>query len=205
MNKNQFINELKIKLKNLPDHELEDALSYYEEYFEDGEMDDNVNVELELGSPSKVASQILSDYAIKDFSIKDKPRNFSLSSIWFIILAILASPIALPLGFALIVVIISLVFAMASIVVAFGSASVAIILSGIAVLSTSFTVITSSFSTFILFIGLGLILCGVGLLATICVFSLGNLLLRLIVNSSSKCLNKFNNNAHSKEANYEEK
>lgn len=82
MNKNQFISELKIKLKYLPEHELDDTLSYYEEYFKDVHMDDDIDVELELGSPSKLASQILSDYAVKDFSIRDKSINFSFSSIW---------------------------------------------------------------------------------------------------------------------------
>lgn len=149
MNKSQFIIEIKIKLKNLPEHELDYSLTYYNDYFEDDQIDDDVNVELELGSPSKVVSQILSDYAVKDISIKDKPVNFSFSSIWFIILAILASPIALPFSLDLIVVIISLVFVISSIIISFGSVSVAIVLFGIAVLSTSFTVITSTFSTLI--------------------------------------------------------
>lgn len=198
MNKNQFIEELKVKLNKLPKNELNDALSYYEEYFEDAQIDNTIDVDLEFGSPSKVASQILSDYAIKDLEIKDKPRNFNFSSIWFIILAILASPIALPLGFALIAVIISLVFAMGAIVVAFGSAGVAIVFAGIAVLVSGFTIITSSFATFVLFVGLGLILCGVGLLATAGVFTLAQYLLRWIVGFSSKYLNKVNKNFHSK-------
>lgn len=199
MNKNQFIEELRLKLKSLPKQDLEDALSYYEEYFEDAQIDDYVDVKIELGSPSKVASQILSDYAIKDFEIKDKPKRFNFSAIWFIILAILASPIALPLGFAFITVIISLVFAMGSIVIAFGSAGVAIIFGGITVLMTGFTVISSSFPTFILFLGIGMSLCGAGLLAIIGVFKLGSFLLKLIVGFSNKALNKVNKRFYSKE------
>ena len=199
MDKNQFMEELRLKLKSLPKKDLEDALSYYEEYFEDAQINDYVDVEAELGSPSNVASQILSDYAIKDFEIKDKPKRFNFSAVWFIILAVLASPIALPLGFAFIAVIISLVLAMVSIVLAFGSAGVAIILGGISVLITGFAIITSSFPTFILFLGIGLSICGFGLLAIIGVFKLGSFLLRLIVGFSSKSLNKVNKKFHSRE------
>jgi len=35
MNRNEFINELRIRLKRLPSAEIESAVSYYEEYFND--------------------------------------------------------------------------------------------------------------------------------------------------------------------------
>lgn len=199
MNKNQFIKELRYKLRSLPEYELNDALSYYEEYFEDAQVDSYVNVETELGSTSSIASQILSDYAVKDLNLENNNKTFNISSVWFIILAILASPIALPIGFSFIIIIASLIFTIAILVVSLGATAVAIGLSGIATLSFGFSVITSSFSTFILFTGFGLTLCGVGLLALVYIFALGRYLLRYIVKFSNKSLVKVNNRFKSKE------
>lgn len=188
MNKTIFISELKQKLKNMPIEELDSAIGYYIEYFEDAGIDDSVNVEKEFGSPSNVASQILADYAIKE-----KPVKKQMSSIWFIILAIFASPIALPLAFAFVVTIGALVFSMFAIIFAFGIASISIVFSGGIVFISGMSVLISEFSTAILFMGIGSILAGVGLIILIGILYFGNLFLKLITNLSRNLLNKVNN------------
>ncbi|MDK2562125.1 DUF1700 domain-containing protein [Romboutsia sedimentorum] len=194
MNKTEFIKELKIKLKNFPSEELNDALSYYNEYFEDAQIDDTVDVEKELGSPSMVASQILSDYAVKDIKIKDKPSKNRISSIWFIILAIFAAPIALPLSFAMVILVGTLVFTIGSIVFSFGLCSVSILFSGILVFGTGLLSIISNFSSALLFMGVGLLLSGIGLLAFAGTFKFGNVVLKSILNLSNNLLKKINKN-----------
>lgn len=194
MNKTKFIKELKVKLKNLPNEELNDALSYYNEYFEDAQIDDTVDVEKELGSPSIVASQILSDYAVKDIEVKDKPSKNKISSIWFIILAIFAAPIALPLSFAMVILVASLVFTIGTIVFSFGLCSVSILFSGILVFGTGLLSIMSNFSSALLFMGTGLLLSGVGLLAFAGTLKFGNVVLKSILNWSNNLLKKANKN-----------
>lgn len=187
MNKNNFINELKRKLKNMPSQELEEAISYYTEYFEDAQIDDYTDVEKEFGSPSSVASQILADYAIKD-----RPSKSQISSIWFIILAIFASPIALPLAFAGVILLATLLFVCVAVLFALGIASFSIAFAGGAVFVSGLTIIFNSFSTSILFVGVGMILMGIGILFLRGIVSLSNIFLKIVINITNKALSKLN-------------
>ena len=45
-------------LRDLPEQEIEDAISYYEDYFEDAGEDKEEQVIRELGSPEKIAKMI---------------------------------------------------------------------------------------------------------------------------------------------------
>ena len=74
MNKAIFMSILKKKLKRLPKEELYNVTNYYEEYFQDSNKSEE-EVIAELGSPSIIASQILSDYAISD-----KGNSLSISN-----------------------------------------------------------------------------------------------------------------------------
>ncbi|MGL4913826.1 MAG: DUF1700 domain-containing protein [Romboutsia sp.] len=187
MNKTKFINELKHKLRNMPTEEFDSAIGYYTEYFEDAGVDDFVDVEKEFGSPSSVASQILADYAIKE-----KPKKNQISSIWFIILAIFASPIALPLTFALVVTVGALIFAFGAVIFAFGIAACSIAFSGGVVFISGVSVLLSEFATAILFMGVGSTMAGLGLLSLMAILALGSFFLKLIVGLSRKLLNKVN-------------
>lgn len=185
MNKVVFINELKSKLNKLPKDELENALSYYNEYFEDAGIDENI--EQELGMPSTIASQILADYAIKE-----KPNKSKISSIWFIILAIFASPIALPLAFAGVITIFALVFAMIVVLFSLLIATVSIAFAGGAVFLSGISILFTQFSASILLMGLGSVLCGIGLLVSLGLILILNGGLKSIVKVSNKILFKLN-------------
>ena len=63
MNKRQFINALKLKLQGLPQSEVEDRLSFYEEMIED-RVEEGVSEEeaiKSIGSVEEISSQILAD------------------------------------------------------------------------------------------------------------------------------------------------
>ncbi|MEF9990685.1 MAG: DUF1700 domain-containing protein [Romboutsia sp.] len=187
MNKTNFINELEIKLKNLPTKERQSAISYYVEYFEDAGVDDYIDVESDFGSPSVVASQILADYAVKE-----KPNRNQISSVWFIVLAIFASPIALPLAFAGVITIGALLFSFFVVLFAFGIAGFAIALSGVAVAVSGITILISDFATSILFIGVGAILAGLGILGMIGTLAISNISLKLVTRLGNNVLSKLN-------------
>lgn len=78
MNKKEFLKELNKKLKHLPENEKIDAVKYYEEYFEDAQINEDIDVLCELSTPSEIASQILSEYAIKE-----KIKNQRISKLKF--------------------------------------------------------------------------------------------------------------------------
>lgn len=186
MNKQEFIKQLKIKLKNLPQDELDNAIEYYNEYFEDANIDDNVDVTKELGTPSQIASQLFADYAVKD-----KPSKNNISSIWFIILAIFAAPIALPLTFAAIIIIGSLAFAGFMLIAALGITVLAMVFTGVVVFISSFSIISKTFAGALLIMGIGCALAGISILCVNVILSLFNWFIKLIVKLANSIIMRF--------------
>ena len=190
MNKKDFINELKEKLRGLPEEEVDNAINYYIEYFEDAGINDDIDVELSLGTPDDVANQILLDYNIKnndeslkislnkesdysntisynynDINEKNNKKKMSKGIIsLLIILGVFASPILIPLAFALVVVVFALVITLFALGFSFVIASGAIVIAGIASIIGSLFILTKSFENFIMFLGIGLIGIGLGII-----------------------------------------
>lgn len=61
MNRSEFMAELRKLLVSIPEDDREEALQYYEDYFEDAGSENEEHVIKELGSPEKVASIIWMD------------------------------------------------------------------------------------------------------------------------------------------------
>lgn len=66
MDKKEFLEQLLNSLSSLPKEEREEALLYYEEFFEDAGTVYEQDVISELGSPQKLAESIMNDSAIND-------------------------------------------------------------------------------------------------------------------------------------------
>lgn len=188
MNKEKFLSELKRKLSRLPQNELDNAINYYTEYFQDANIGDDVDVTLELGTPSQIASELLAEYATKNTIDEKKGGKNPISSIWFIILAIFAAPIGIPLAFAAIITIAALLFAGVMVVFAFGITAVAFSFSGIVMFVAALTILFKEFSTSLLVGGLGFIFTGLGALVAIGIVYLFNGLIKLIVSLSKRFL-----------------
>ena len=69
MNRAQFMEQLKKLLSDISEEERQEALDYYESYFDDAGEDQEANVIRELGSPGKVAAIIKAD-------LKDSSQNY---------------------------------------------------------------------------------------------------------------------------------
>lgn len=74
MNKAEFMKELERLLQNIPDNEREEALNYYEEYFNDAGEENEQKVLAELESPQKVADKI-KDGLRADMDFRDTMGN----------------------------------------------------------------------------------------------------------------------------------
>ena len=61
MNRQEFLRQLESLLMNIPANEREDALAYYNDYFDEAGIENEQNVIQELGSPQKVAQSIIED------------------------------------------------------------------------------------------------------------------------------------------------
>lgn len=170
MNKQQFMNQLAAELRKLPREEIQAAMQYYSEYFDEAGPENEQQVIRELGSPGKIATQIKADYAVKQLDIENgrQTTKSGLTAALWVILGIFAAPIALPLAIALGAVAIALfvtIFAIAvTIIVCLGAAC----LTGIAMIIAGICGLFSSGAAGIMLIGIGLI--GAGVAAVLCVF-----------------------------------
>ena len=66
MSRKEFMEELQVLLGELPVEEREEALRYYESYFEEAGADQEQVVLDELGSAGRIATQILRDYRMEN-------------------------------------------------------------------------------------------------------------------------------------------
>ena len=67
MNTQEYINELKMHLRKLPDEDREDAISYYFEYLAEAGPEGVDDAMEKLGSPAELAAGIRADQAMLDF------------------------------------------------------------------------------------------------------------------------------------------
>lgn len=75
MNRKEFLRKLQLELYKLPRHEIDDAIAYYNEYFEEAGEDQEQAVIKELGTPSKIATQIKADYAVRQLESMESNRG----------------------------------------------------------------------------------------------------------------------------------
>lgn len=66
MSRKEFMEELQVLLGELPAEEREEALRYYESYFEEAGADQEQVVLEELGSAERIAAQIIRDYRMEN-------------------------------------------------------------------------------------------------------------------------------------------
>lgn len=108
MTKQEFISQLKSSLSGLPDNDIEERLSFYEEMVDD-RIEEGLSEEdavAQIGSVDEVVSQILSDTSIVKL-VKEKISPKRKMRVWEIILLILGSPIWLSILIALFAVVLS--------------------------------------------------------------------------------------------------
>lgn len=160
MNKKEFVKELRRNMQGISFEEQEDAIAYYEEYIDEGGIENEEATIKSLGDPKEIAKKIRLDNALK------KPAKNSregISKLWVVILAIFAAPMALPLIAGMFGLLISLVVTGAALIVSPAIVVVSTIVAGISSILIGVTLIPASFATFVSMFGGGLLLIGIGL------------------------------------------
>ena len=117
MNKTEYLKQLNTCLKHLPKEDREDALHYYEEYFEDMDIDDTVNISEQIGTPEEIAKEIIANCTEKHIETQKEKGGVKNSTlvIWMIILGIIASPVAIPIAIAAIACLFAFIILLAEI------------------------------------------------------------------------------------------
>lgn len=184
---NDYIQTLQRLLMQLTTAEQQDVVEYYREYLEDAGVTTYQGAVDLLGTPQKVARKALADYSIK---MSDRAADLgttptgkqgtkeNVRMIWLIILALLSSPITVPI----VLVLIAMVIAVAGVFFGLVAAAVGLLLAGlvggVVVLGVGLLMLFSVPATGIFYLGLGLIMLGVSWLLTRVAIWLGSLLIR---------------------------
>lgn len=161
MNRKQFMNELERLLKDIPSGEREEAIQYYNDYFDDAGTENESQVIEELGSPEQVArtiregmSESSGEYTERGYEDgrfrerremtagyheeeKGKPSaRPSKVNFWKILclalLCILLCPIIIPVGIAFLAVAAAVVVGIIGIAIAAVAVAVALPIAGVA-------------------------------------------------------------------------
>lgn len=157
-----YLAELKQKLsKRLSNEEVTDIIEFYSEYLEDANINDKSSIESKLGTPKQLANKVLADYSInnEDKVQKGNVTNKSKSNvmfIWIIILALLSSPITIPIGIALIAVLFTVLIGIFALLVGLIVGIVAFILGAGLSFYTGIMMITTDPGVALYYSGIGI-------------------------------------------------
>lgn len=169
MNRQEFMYRLAAELSKMPRDEMQAAMEYYDEYFDEAGPEREQEAIRELGSPERIAAQIKADYAMRQLEepgMGRSPRKGLRAFLW-VILGVFAAPVALPVAIALGVCVLAVficLFAVAiSLIIAFGATCA----SGIALVGVGIVGLSGSVTAGIMLIGMGLV--SAGITAILCV------------------------------------
>jgi len=157
MNRIEFMNELKHKLRRLPFEEAQNAINYYEEYFDEAGPENEAQTIAQLGSPSDVASKIIGEYAIT--AAEPAPTEKKKSNVLLItLLAVFASPIAFPIAISILAILFSVGVVFFSLFIT----GVALLPAGIVTVFLGFWSFSHGFSTGLFYLGSGVLIFAIG-------------------------------------------
>lgn len=192
MNRTEYLNKLTYELNKLklPADKTREAVVCCSQYFDEAGIENEQAAIKILGSPKKVAKKILSEYKEEflDKNVRSIRNNISLK--WLIILAIITSPITLPILFSLVVFAISIVFTFVICDISLIFSTFMLIVSGVLCLVKAFGLLFSSVSASIFVFGVGFILISIGVLSTYAMLKFSKWMLYTISNILRKFICK---------------
>lgn len=179
MNRQYFMNELSRRLSVIPQAERDAALLFYDELFDEAGPDKEWQVIEEHGSPYQVAAKILAEFAA-DQTLNSNSRQTDyhgsspysgyrsptkrISWLWYLILGIMAAPVAIPVAAAAFAVIMSVVVALFALILSLGVTVLAWFISSVVLFATGVYTIFFNPPIGITMVGVSLLMVALALL-----------------------------------------
>ena len=180
MTRTEYIAKLTKYLRKLPQQDYEEALEYFMEYFEEAGPENEARVIAELGTPKEAAHEVISRL-LEEKIVEDKSSLRNKTAIlWIAILAVLASPVALPILLFFLAMIMTLLMIIFAVIVTALALTFALLISGIYTFFTSFSLLSVSLASTLFGGGLGLLMFGGALLLLLISFEICKLIVKLI-------------------------
>ena len=181
MTKTEYIAKLTKYLRKLPQQDYEEAIEYFMEYFEEAGPENEARVIAELGTPKEAAHEVISRL-LEEKIVEDKSSLRNKTTIlWIAILAVLASPVALPILLFFLAMIVTLLMIIFAVIVTALALTFALLISGVYTFFTSFSLLSVSLASTLFGGGLGLLMFGGALLLLLISFEICKLIVKLIV------------------------
>ena len=180
MTKTEYIAKLTKYLRKLPQQDYEEAIEYFMEYFEEAGPENEARVIAELGTPKEAAHEVTSRL-LEEKIVEDKSSLRNKTTIlWIAILAVLASPVALPILLFFLAMIVTLLMIIFAVIVTALALTFALLISGVYTFFTSFSLLSVSLASTLFGGGLGLLMFGGALLLLLISFEICKLIVKLI-------------------------
>ena len=180
MTKTEYIAKLTKYLRKLPQQDYEEAIEYFMEYFEEAGPENEARVIAELGTPKEAAHEVISRL-LEEKIVEDKSSLRNKTAIlWIAILAVLASPVALPILLFFLAMIMTLLMIIFAVIVTALALTFALLISGVYTFFTSFSLLNVSLASTLFGGGLGLLMFGGALLLLLISFEICKLIVKLI-------------------------
>ena len=180
MTRTEYIAKLTKYLRKLPQKDYEEALEYFMEYFEEAGPENEARVIAELGTPKEAAHEVISRL-LEEKIVEDKSSLRNKTAIlWIAILAVLASPVALPILLFFLAMIMTLLMIIFAVIVTALALTFALLISRVYTFFTSFSLLSVSLASTLFGGGLGLLMFGGALLLLLISFEICKLIVKLI-------------------------
>lgn len=166
MTKNEYMKELAYRLRRLPKEDFDRAMDYFEEYFEEAGEENLQQAIQDLGAPKDAANELILNLAQEISQKEPQTIKHRLSAIWIGILALFAAPIALPLAFGGVCVILALLLSLVCVIFSIFLATVGTAAVGVAGLIGGLILLPGSFADGISTMGISLVFIGLGCLCS---------------------------------------
>ena len=179
MTKTEYLAKLTKYLRKLPQKDYEEVLEYFMEYFEEAGPENEAQVIAELGTPKEAAHEVITRL-LDEKIIEDKSSLRNKTTIlWIAILAVLASPVALPILLFFLAMLMTLLMIIFAVIVTALALTFALLISGVYTLFTSFSLLSVSLASTMFGVGLGLLMFGGALLLLFASFEICKLFVKL--------------------------
>ena len=180
MTRTEYIAKLTKYLRKLPQKDYEEALEYFMEYFEEAGPENEAQVIAELGTPKEAAHEVISRLLDEKIIEEKSSLRNKTTILWIAILAVLASPVALPILLLFLAMLLTLLVVIFAVIVTALALTFALLISGIYTFFTSFSLLNISLASTLFGGGLCLLMFGGALLLLLISFEICKLIVKLI-------------------------
>ena len=180
MTRTEYIAKLTKYLRKLPQQDYEEAIEYFMEYFEEAGPENEAQVIAELGTPKEAAHEVISRLLDEKIIEEKSSLRNKTTILWIAILAVLASPVALPILLFFLAMIMTLLMIIFAVIVTALALTFALLISGVYTFFTSFSLLSVSLASTLFGGGLGLMMLGGALLLLLISFEICKLIVKLI-------------------------